>query len=250
MPIPPHAPRRPARGLAVASTLAAALIVTACSSVSPSPSASPTGGSSIGPTPSPVPTPQPTPAYTNPANPALIALIPTRIAGAVVQVPKPSEFGLTPGDFGQVFGDIGNRFDALALAYVEKPRLSLYAVHAWGAPVDTADLKPYLAAAGEYIGVHGLHPEAWRAAVVSGKRVWTRGEDVATLPKTTFYCWSAGDYVFLLVGSSDAANRAMVSALPGQPAPTPTPVPTGSPGGSRPPGSPGASSTASGTPAP
>ena len=246
MPTPPDATRRPARRVAVAAALAVALVATACSSSSPTPTASPTRSASIGPTPSPLPTPQPTPSYTNPANPALVALIPTRIAGAAVQVPRPSDFGLTPGDVGQVFGDIGRRFDALALAYVEKPRMSLYAVHAWGTPVDTSDLKPYLAAAGEYVGVHGLHPEAWKAVVVSGKRVWTRGEDVATLPKTTFYCWSAGEYVFLLVGSSDAANRAMVAALPGQPAATPTPLPSGSPAS----GSPGASPTGSGTPAP
>lgn len=250
MSIPPDALRRPASTLALTAALAVALIATACSSSSPTPSTSPTGRASLGPTPSAVPTPEPTPSYTNPADPALTALIPTRIAGAAVSVPPPSDFALTPGDFGGVFGDIGVRFDALALAYVEKPRMSLYAVHVWGAPVDTADLRPYLGAAGQYIGVNGLHPEAWKAAVVNGNRVWMRGEDVATLPKTTFYCWSSGEYLFLLVGSSDAANQAMVAALPGQPAPTPTPVPSGTPGATASAGSPGASPSGSGTPAP
>jgi hypothetical protein len=56
-----------------------------------------------------------------------------------------------------------------------------------------------------------------------------RGEDPATLVGTTLYCWSAGEFVFLLIGSSDAANRAMVKALPGQPAPTRTPPASASP---------------------
>jgi hypothetical protein len=176
-----------------------------------------------------------------------MALIPRRVAGAVVSIPDPATFGLTPGDFGSMFGDIGLRFDALALAYVESPRMSLYAVHVGGGPVDTADLRPFLGAAGEYVGVKGMHPEAWKAAVVNGNRVWTRGEDVATLAKTTFYCWSSGEYVFLLVGSRDAANRAMVAALPGQPAPTPRPAPTASPRASGSAQPPGASSSLGGS---
>jgi hypothetical protein len=223
----------------MAALLSVVTLSAACSSAPPPPTPSPPPAS-IGPTPAPTPTPRPTPTYTNPPNPALTALIPKRIAGAKVNVPAPAEFGLTPGDFGSIFGDIGLRFDALALAYIEKPRLSLYAMHVSGSPVDTTELKPYLAAAGEYVGVHGLQPGAWKAAMVGKTRVWTRGEDVATLAHTTFYCWSAGDYVFLLVGSSDAANRAMVAALPGQAAPTPTPAPSQSPSGS---GSPGASAS-------
>ena len=61
------------------------------------------------------------------------------------------------------FGDIGLRFRSLVIAYVVSPRLSLYALRVEGPPVDTADLKPYLAAAGRYIGVSGLHPDAWIA---------------------------------------------------------------------------------------
>src|SRR5205823_3484353 len=137
--------------------------------------------------------------------------------------------GMTPGDMGLKFGDLGLRFEALAVAFVEKPRLSLFAVRVEGLSVDTTALRPYLAAAGQYVGINGLHPEAWRATVIAGKRVWTRGDDPATLPGTTLYCWSAGHFVFLLTGSSDTANRAMVKALPGQPAPTPTPRPSPTP---------------------
>jgi len=242
MPTAPDAPRRAAPHPLMTALLCVAGLAAACSSSPPSPTATPTPLASLGPTPSPSATPLPTPAYTNPADPALAALIPKRIAGAPVNVPPPTQFGLTPGDFGSVFGDIGLRFDALALAYVEKPRLSLYAAHVGGSPVDTDALKPYLAAAGEYVGVHGLHPEAWKAGMVGKTRVWTRGEDVATLAHTTFYCWSSGDYVFLLVGSSDAANRAMVAALPGQAVPSPTPAPSGSTSGSASPASSASSS--------
>lgn len=184
------------------------------------------------PTPAPTPTPVPTPAFTNAPDPALTALIPDTVDGATVVKPDPSTFGVTPGDVGTVFGAIGLRFRSLVIAYVVKPRLSLYAVRVEGSPVDTGELQPYLATAGQYIGVSGLHPDAWKETVVDGKRAWTRGEDAATLAGTTFYCWSSGEYVFLLTGSSDKLNRAMVSALPGQPAPTPTPVPTASATGS------------------
>jgi hypothetical protein len=246
MPTPPDALRRPPGWLATVALLALTLAAGGCASSTPTPTPSVAPSASLGPTPTPAPTPLPTLSYTNPPNPALTALIPTRIAGAAVSIPPTADFGLTPGDFGSVFGDLGLRFDALALAYVLKPRMSLYAVHVSGAPVDTNELRPYLAAAGEYVGVAGIHPEAWKAAVVNGKRVWTRGEDVATLAGTTFYCWSAPQYVFLLLGSSDAANRAMVAALPGQPAPTPTPRASGSPSSPTVHGSPSASPSASG----
>jgi hypothetical protein len=168
-----------------------------------------------------------------------------------VNKPSPSTYGLTPGDFGSVFGDLGLRFHSLALAYIEKPRLSLYAVRVAAPSVATAELQPYLAAAGQYLGVHGLHPEAWKSAVVGGHQVWRRGEDTATLPGTTFYCWSGGHYVFLMTGQSDVLNRAMVTALPGQPAPTPTPRPTTSPspsGSGTGSASPSASEASSGSP--
>lgn len=221
------------------------MLLGACGTSQPSPSATvPPPSGSVAPvvTPTPTPTPQPTPRYTNPPDPQLSALIPTRLRGTAVSKPAFNTYGLTPGDFGSMFGDLGLRFQALALAYVIKPRLSLYAARVDAPPVETSELKPYLAAAGEYLGVHGLHPEAWKAAVVAGHQVWTRGEDTATLAGTTFYCWSAGQYVFLLTGSNDTFNRAMVAALPGQPAPTPTPKPTPSP-------SVAGSATGSGSPA-
>ena len=211
--------------------------VAACSTAEPGPSTltprSTQPGSVVPATPSPPSspsaTPEPTPRFTNQPDPALEALIPATIVGARVDKPTPNEYGITPGDFGLSFDDLGLRFESLVLAFVEKPRLSLFAARVSGAPVDTASLRPYLAAAGQYVGINGLHPEAWRAVVVGGKRAWKRGDDPATLPGTTLYCWSSGQYVFLLTGSSDAANMAMVKALPGQPAPTPTPRPSPTP---------------------
>ncbi|MCA1570612.1 MAG: hypothetical protein LC798_09915 [Chloroflexi bacterium] len=44
---------------------------------------------------------------------------------------------------------------------------------------------------------------------------------------TQVYTWSSGEYVFLLIGVDDAVNRALVEALPGQPAPSPAPSPPG-----------------------
>ena len=237
--MPTHllAAARPSRRAVAAGLLLIIIGVGACSTAEPGP-ASPTplathaGTSSTAtPIPStpPTATPEPTPRFTNQPDPQLEALIPATIAGARVQKPGPSEFGMTPGDVGINFGDVGLRFESLVVAFVEKPRLSLFAVRVAGAAVDTAELRPYLAAAGRYVGINGLHPEAWRAAAVGGKRVWKRGDDPATLPGTTLYCWSSGQYVFLLTGSSDAANMAMVKTLPGQPVPTPTPRPSPTP---------------------
>ena len=168
---------------------------------------------------------------TNEPDPELEALIPRTIAGATVVKPPDGDFGITPGNFAEPFGDLGLRFQSLVIAYVTRPRLSLYAARVDPPAVATASLRPYLAAAGEYVGIAGLHPEAWKSVVVGGHQVWTRGDDEATLPGTTLYCWSSGPYVFLLIGSSDAANRQMVAALPGEPAPTPTPRPSVSPTG-------------------
>ena len=224
---------RPSRPTLATYLVLVVLGSAACSTAEPSPgSPTPTSRApssiSAAPTPSPIPspTPAPTPRFTNQPDPQLEALIPATIVGARVQKPTPDEFGVTPGDIGLQFGDIGLRFDSLVVAFVEKPRLSLFAMRVSGGPVDTSALRPYLAAAGQYVGINGLHPEAWKAAVVSGRRVWRRGDDPATLPGTTLYCWSSGQYVFLLTGSSDAANRVMVKALPGQPVPTPTPRPS------------------------
>ena len=136
------------------------------------------------------------------------------------------EFALTPGDIGFAFGEIGNRFASLALAYVERPRLTLYAVRVDGDPVATEDLEPHLATAGRYVGIAGLDPDPWEEAVVGGSRVWTRPEDNATAAGTHIYTWSSGEYVFLLIGVDDTLNRALVEALPGEPAPSPSPTAT------------------------
>jgi hypothetical protein len=244
--------RRGRPPLLLPGVLLVGVLLAACSSTS-APSGTPglpsPSGMTVAPTPSPSPTPLPTPDFTNTADPTLSALIPDTVDGAQVFKPDPTSYGVSPGDIAMPFGDIGLRFRSLVIAYVVRPRLSLYAMRVEGPSVDTADLKPYLAAAGRYIGVSGLQPDAWKAAVVNGNRVWTRGEDEATLPKTTFYCWSSGQYVFLMTGSSDATNQAMVSALPGQPAPTPTP--TASPvasGSAAPGGSAAAGATATTSP--
>jgi hypothetical protein len=235
MPRHPCAAAR-ARRSALASCLVLVIGLAACSTAEPgpataTPSATQNAPGSATPSPPSTPslTPQPTPRFTNQPDPALEALIPATIAGAKVQKPTPNEYGITPGDFGMSFGDLGLRFESLVLAFIEHPRLSLFAARVSGTPVDTSSLRPYLAAAGQYVGIAGLHPEAWHAVVVGGKQAWKRGDDPATLPGTTLYCWSSGQYVFLLTGSSDAANMAMVKALPGQPAPTPTPRPTTTP---------------------
>jgi hypothetical protein len=223
-----HAALRPGRHrLRLASLLVLAVTLVACSSTT-TPSGSPQvpspSGMTPAPIPSPTPTPLPTPDYSNVPDPTLSALIPDAVDGAPVVKPDPTSYGVSPGDMGSAFGDIGLRFQSLVVAYVTKPRLSLYAARVGGAAVDTADLRPYLVTAGVYIGASDHDPALWKPVVVNGYRVWTRGEDEATLPGTTFYCWSSGQYVFLMTGSSDATNRAMISALPGQPAPTPTPT--------------------------
>ena len=139
------------------------------------------------------------------------------------------EFGLTPGDVAVAYGDIGDRFASLALAYVGDPRTSLYAMRVEGEPVATEDLEPHLATAGRYVGIAGLHREPWVSDVVGGNVVWTRPEDNATALGTHIYTWSSGEYVFLLIGTDDAVNRAIVELLPGEPAPAPTPPPSISP---------------------
>jgi hypothetical protein len=53
-----------------------------------------------------------------------------------------------------------------------------------------------------------------------------RPEDNATAAGTMIYTWSSGEHVFLLIGVDDAVNRAIVGALPGEPAPTPSPAPS------------------------
>jgi hypothetical protein len=228
-----HASPR-ARGAAVAAAaLGTALALTACGTFdppgTPTPlpvSATPSASASTAPSPEPTPSPSPTPRFTNEPDPELAALIPDEVAGIPIVVAPFDEFALTPGDVGTAYGELGNRFASLAIAYIERPRLSLYAVRVEGEPVTTAELRPHLATAARYVGIAGLDPTPWAAGVVGDTRVWVRPEDNATAAGTHIYTWSSGEYVFLLIGVDDAVNRALIEALPGEPAPTPSPTPT------------------------
>jgi len=217
--------------------LGTAVALAACvSDTSPTPSPSATGAtSSVRPTPSPsqrpTPSPEPTPRFTNEPDDELAGLIPTEVNGIPVLVAPFDEFALTPGDIGLAYGEIGNRFASLALAYVERPRLSLYAMRVDGDPVATNDLEPHLATAGRYVGIAGLDPDPWEAGLVGGDQVWVRPEDNATAAGTHVYTWSSGEFVFLLIGVDDTLNRALIEALPGEPAPSPTPTPSPSDSG-------------------
>ena len=224
---------RPAGAASLA--LAAAITLAACATDDPAPS--PTPGSlapsadptaSVEPTPAPTPTatPVPTPRFTNEPDGELAELIPAEANGLQVIVAPFDEFALTPGDIGVAYGEIGDRFASLALAYVEQPRLTLYAMRVDGDPVTTDDLEPHLATAGRYVGIAGLDSESWEAGEAGGHQVWVRPEDNATAAGTLVYTWSSGEFVFLLIGVDDTVNRALIAALPGEPAPSPTPVPT------------------------
>ena len=227
---------RPRGGWAAAAgRLALLLALVACSaveppepSVQPSASAGPSTTATAAPTPEPTPSPSPTPRFTNEPDPELAALIPEEVAGIPVVVAPFDEFALTPGDVGTAYGELGNRFTSLALAYIERPRLSLYAIRVDGEPVTTAELEPHLATAGRYVGIAGLDPDPWEEAVVGTTVVWVRPEDNATAAGTHIYTWSSGEYVFLLIGVDDAVNQALVQALPGEPVPTPSPTPSAS----------------------
>jgi hypothetical protein len=220
---------------AVSVMLGAALALTACSTAATSPTPNPASvtarpiGATPLPTPSPTPSPSPTPRFANEPDEALAGLIPETVGGVRVVVAPFDEFALTPGDIGAAYGEIGDRFASLALAYVERPRLTLYAVRVEGEEVATADLEPHLATAGRYVGIAGLDADPWVADVVGGNQVWTRPEDNATAAGTHLYTWSSGEYVFLLIGVDDALNRALIEMLPGEPAPTPTPTPSAEP---------------------
>jgi hypothetical protein len=159
-------------------------------------------------------------------DPALVALIPATVAGRTVQIPAITEFAITPGDIGEVYGVIGSRFRSLQLAYIPPPRLSLYAMRMNPPRVTTADLEPYLAEAARYVGIAGLHREPWTLQTVAGHVVWVRPEDNATLPGTRVYTWVADDLVFLMIGTNEAQNLAMLGGLPGEAPPTPSPVPS------------------------
>jgi hypothetical protein len=168
----------------------------------------------------------PTPIFSNAADPALVALIPTQVAGRTVQIPAITEFAITPGDIGEVYGEIGSRFRSLQLAYIPPPRLSLYAMRMNPPMVMTADLEPYLAEAARYVGIAGLHREPWTLQTVAGHVVWVRPEDNATLRGTRVYTWVADDLVFLMIGTDEAQNLAMLGGLPGEAPPTPSPAPS------------------------
>jgi len=184
--------------------------------VTPSPTSEPT----------PTPTPAPTPRFTNEPDDELAGLIPEAVARVAVIVAPFDEFALTPGDIGAEYGEIGDRFASLAVAYVEQPRLTLYAMRVEGDPAATEDLEPHLATAGRYVGIAGLDPDPWEEAVVAGNQVWVRPEDNATAAGTQVYTWSSGEFVFLLIGVDDMVNQALIEALPGEPAPSPTAAPS------------------------
>ena len=220
---------------AASLALAAAVTLAACATDDPVPSATPIpvpssapASASVAPTPEPTPspTPDPTPRFTNEPDDELAALIPAEANGLPVIVAPFDEFALTPGDIGVAYGDIGDRFASLALAYVEQPRTTLYAMRVDGDPVATDDLEPHLATAGRYVGIAGLDPEPWELGEAGGHQVWVRPEDNATVAGTMIYTWSSGEFVFLLIGVDDTVNRALVAGLPGEPAPPPTPIPS------------------------
>ena len=219
--------RVPLRAAAVA--FLATAVAAACAT-EPSPTPTP---ADLNPTPSatPAPTPAPTPRFTNEPDPDLSALIPAEVNGIPVEQPPTSEYAITPGDVGQAaFGELGDRFESLVIAFVRDPRLSLYAMRVDGPEVTTADLEPHLATAGRYVGISGLERDPWQLADVSGRWVWVRPSDNATLPGTHVYAWAIDDYVFLMIGVDDALNQALIALLPGEAPPTPSPEPSGSPG--------------------
>ena len=233
MTIPRHASPRPARTVALLCSLA--LATAACSTTDPTPTATTVAAepssqppTTPAPTPEPTPTPAPTPRFTNEPDADLAGLIPADAAGVPVVVAPFDEFALTPGDIGLAYGEIGDRFASLAVAYVEQPRATLYAMRVDGEAVATEDLEPHLATAGRYVGIAGLDPEPWELTEAAGHQVWVRPEDNATAAGTMIYTWSSGEFIFLLIGVDDAVNRALIGALPGQPAPTPRPAPSGS----------------------
>ena len=216
----------------VVALMVAAVLLAACST-QPTPSLAPsTSPTPAGPTPTPMPTPVPTPFFSNLPDPALVALIPEEAAGQTVVIPPITEFSITPGDIGEVYGEIGLRFRSLQLAYISRPRLSLYAMRMQPPFAATADLEPYLAEAGRYVGISGLHREPWSLEAVAGHLVWVRPEDNATLRGTRVYTWAVDGYVFLMIGVDEAQNLAMLAGLPGEPSPSPTPLPSVSAGAS------------------
>ncbi|HEY7527233.1 MAG TPA: hypothetical protein VIA82_10435 [Candidatus Limnocylindria bacterium] len=196
------------------------VVLAACGSTTPSPSASAPGlaspSASAGPTATALPTPAPTPSYTNPPDAALAGIIPRQIRGETVHVPGHSQFAYTPGDMVPAYGDLALRFTALQVAFVEDPRLSLYVARVAGELPTTRQLAPYLATAGEYVGIAGLHRKEWKYRTIAGRVAWVRPEDNATAAGTMIYTWTGEEYVFLLIGTDDRLNRALFAELPGE----------------------------------
>ena len=184
MPIPrPASPRLPAARSALILALLASVVVS-CSTATPSSEEPTTAPSSSGPsstpaaTPEPTATPAPTPRFTNEPDAELAGLIPTEANGVPIIVAPFDEFALTPGDIGVAFGEIGDRFASLALAYVEEPRATLYAMRVDGEEVTTEDLEPHLATAGRYVGISGSIP-------ILGRRRRSRAPRSGCVPRTT-----------------------------------------------------------------
>ena len=208
---------RPAAVAAIGLILCAACSADPTPSGSaPPPSSEPTARATPAPTPEPTPTPDPTPRFTNAPDPELAALFPASVGGVPLVVAPVETFALTPGDVGLVYGDLGVRFESLAIAYSEQPRLTVYAVRVDG-PVTTDDLEPYLASAGRYVGIAGLQREPWELAEAGGHRVWTRSGDRATAAGTVIYTWAGDEFVFLVIGVNDIAIRGLIQTLPGEP---------------------------------
>lgn len=203
------------------------IVLAACSTVvDPSPSVAP---ATPVPTPRPTATPAPTPLFSNPPDAELRALIPLEAGDATIHVPPDGSFALTPGDIGQAaFGDLGNRFSSVVIAYSVDPRLSLYAMRVDGRPALTANLEPHLPLAGQFVGNASLDLGSWHLKDVGGHLVWTRPGDNATRQGSQIYTWSSGEFVFLMIGVDEEVNVALISALPGEPAPTPSPTPDSS----------------------
>jgi hypothetical protein len=177
----------------------------------------------------PSPTPLPTPQFTNPVDEELTSLIPAEVGGVAVRVPPVEEFAYTPGDVAEAYGELGLRFTALQVAYVDQPRLSLFAMRVNGPPVTTEELEPHLETAGRYVGIAGLVRDPWELVTIGERVTWVRPEDNATAAGTMIYTWAADEFVFLMIGVDDTVNRALFAALPGEAAPTPTPRPSRSP---------------------
>jgi hypothetical protein len=226
-----------------AAATAAAVLLAACGTSPSSQPANSSGGLSSataapsGSAPSATPlttppraaTPRPTPQFTNPPDRELASLIPGRAAGERVVVPPVDDFAYTPGDIAEVYGELGLRFTALQVAYVDEPRLSLFAMRVAPPEVTTRELEPFLEEAGRYVGIAGLVREPWKLRRIGRRITWVRPEDNATALGTHIYTWAAGDVVFLMIGVDEEVNRALFRALPGEQAPSSTPSPSSTP---------------------